>query len=273
MSEGKFSEELFTACVNALQTEYVSKHNLVLRIDPPVHSSLSLESLDTVLKRQGFRVVRRPKVYETFLLDLSKPLEDLRRSVDAKWRSDLSRAERSDIVVTRTANASDFDKFEPLLQQLQQRKGFDSARDVAFFRRVQTKAAQYEQLMVHLAWYNCQLIAGHIGSFAGDGAVYLLGAAGQLGRDLRASYLLQWKVIEFAKSNGNLFYDLGGIDEVGNPQVYRFKKRINGRRATTVGGYDFAPSKFASRVLNLLEVLPKRRRVSKPVNQMETSKC
>ena len=47
----------------------------------------------------------------------------------------------------------------------------------------------------------------------GDTAVYLVGASTSKGRDLRASYLLLWETIEYAKSKGNFFYDLGGINE------------------------------------------------------------
>ena len=72
----------------------------------------------------------------------------------------------------------------------------------------------------------------------GDTAVYLLGAAGAKGRDLLASYLLQWAVIEYAKRKGNRFYDLGGIDQKGNPDVYRFKKRFNGRYVAEPGPYE-----------------------------------
>jgi lipid II:glycine glycyltransferase (peptidoglycan interpeptide bridge formation enzyme) len=108
-------------------------------------------------------------------------------------------------------------------------------------------------MVVHLAWHDGDLVAGHIGSFAGDTAVYLLGASTRKGRDLRASYLLQWKVIEHAISNGNDYYDLGGIDQNENPNVYRFKKRLNGRLVKEIGAYEFAPGPLASRILGLLE--------------------
>src|SRR6185437_15038383 len=106
------------------------------------------------------------------------------------------------------------------------RKRFSTRRDVTFFRRVQADEQVEQQLVVHLAWHDGELIAGHIGSFVGDTAVYLVGAATAKGRELRASYLLQWAVIEHAKSVGNSLYDLGGIDARANPSVYNFKKGI-----------------------------------------------
>jgi lipid II:glycine glycyltransferase (peptidoglycan interpeptide bridge formation enzyme) len=124
---------------------------------------------------------------------------------------------------------------------------------IAFFRRVQAGEQSAQQLVLHLAWQEGELIAGHIGSFVGDTAVYLVGAATAKGRELRASYLLQWAVIEHAKSVGNLFYDLGGIDAQANPNVYSFKKGIGGRQVTEAGTYEFAPGPLTCRLLHFME--------------------
>jgi lipid II:glycine glycyltransferase (peptidoglycan interpeptide bridge formation enzyme) len=107
----------------------------------------------------------------------------------------------------------------------------------------------------HLAWHEGEVVAGHIGSFAGDAAVYVLGATTKRGRELCASYLLQWCVIEYAKSNGNRFYDLGGYDEIANPGVYDFKSRLNGRRVIAAGALEVAPNRFVSSIVKFLEFL------------------
>src|SRR5262249_4365112 len=159
---------------------------------------------------RGFHLLGSRRPHETFILELGKPLDDIRRGLDGKWRGHLSKAQRSNIEITRsTAAPADFDRFEPMFLDLIQSKGFATRQDVACFRRVQEDAHAVELLVAHLAWHSGELIAGHIGSFVGDTAVYLLGASTAKGRELRASYLLQWAVIEYAKSRGNLYYDLG----------------------------------------------------------------
>jgi lipid II:glycine glycyltransferase (peptidoglycan interpeptide bridge formation enzyme) len=186
-------------------------------------------------------------------LDLTKPPSDIRKNFDGKWRGHLSKAERSDIEITRSVEPVDFDRLEPMFVNLVQSKGFTARQDVAFFRRVQREAQADQRLVVHLAWHAGELIAGHIGSFAGDTAVYLIGAANSKGRELRGSYLLQWAVIEHAKSVGNLFYDLGGIDQQLNPNVYTFKKGISGRHVAELGYYEVTPGALTTHVLHLLE--------------------
>jgi lipid II:glycine glycyltransferase (peptidoglycan interpeptide bridge formation enzyme) len=106
---------------------------------------------------------------------------------------------------------------------------------------------------LHLAWHDDELIAGHLGSFVGDTAVYILGAAHSKGRDLRASFLLQWSAITHGNTIGNSFYDLGGIDRQKNPDVYRFKRRLNGRLVKEIGPYELAPGVVSRRIVQLAE--------------------
>ncbi len=57
---------------------------------------------------------------------------------------------------------------------------------------------------------------------------YLFGATGAVGRPLRAGYFLTWEAIRLAREKGCLWYDLGGLDPAENPDVARFKERMNG---------------------------------------------
>jgi lipid II:glycine glycyltransferase (peptidoglycan interpeptide bridge formation enzyme) len=67
-------------------------------------------------------------------------------------------------------------------------------------------------------------VAGLVASAMGDLAIYLLGATSDCGLNAKGSYLLQWTLIQQLKQTGVRWYDLGGIDPVGNPGVYAFKK-------------------------------------------------
>jgi len=248
-----FSSEAFGACIDALYLEYVKNRSLMLRISPPLCGGHWHEAQADCLEARGFQLSRGQKPYETYVLDLNKPAADIRKAFDQKWRSDLVKAEKSNIDVTTSVSPSDFERFEPLFLDLSREKGFYSRQDVAFFRRVQEQAHSYEQLTLHLAWHDGELISGHIGSFSGDTAVYLIGATNSKGRDLRASYLLQWFVIQYAQSKGKRFYDLGGIDLHANPNVHRFKKRLNGRHVTGMTAYELAPNPLSAQALHLAE--------------------
>jgi hypothetical protein len=246
--------DLFGECLDALRQEYVERRSLMLRVVPPtIAGPLSAAARVTCLQARGFLQSQYQESQETFVLDLRPSLPEIRRTFDAKWRSDLLKSEKSNLKITKSTELADFDHFEPMLLNLMREKDFLSGRDTAFFRRVQARAKAYERMVVHLAWHADELVAGHIGSFAGDTAVYLLGASTSKGRDLRASYLLQWAVIEHAKLVGNRYYDLGGINQTANPNVYRFKKRLNGEHVIEVGPYDLAPGPLTRGIFRLGE--------------------
>jgi lipid II:glycine glycyltransferase (peptidoglycan interpeptide bridge formation enzyme) len=248
-----FSTEQFGLCLDALRQEYVERRRFVLRIVPTLNGGLFQQLQIACLESHGFRLCTQQKARETFLLDLAKPLAAIRSGFDPKWRSDLAKAERAGIIITKSVELDDFDRFETILGDLAKQKGFVPSQDVSFFRQVQTDTPQDQKFILHLAWHESELVAGHLGSFVGDTAVYLLGAANSKGRDLRASYLLQWAAIEHAKNVGNIFYDLGGIDQQRNPDVYRFKRRLNGRLVTEVGPYELGPDMFRKRLFQALE--------------------
>lgn len=166
--------------------------------------------------------------YETFLIDLAPDLEMLRANLNGKWRTDLRRGEKSGVAITRSSCEEDFLAFQPLLDQLAKGKGFAVPQDARFFARVAEQAHEGERIEIHLARREGRVIGGHVGAFSGDMAVYLIGATDVEGRALRASYLLQWAVIEHARQLGMGWYDLGGVDEADNPHVFRFKKRMGG---------------------------------------------
>ncbi len=255
----EFMIEPFALCLCAIAQEYVHRRRLMLRVAPPLSGGHWQPGQLACFESQSFFATKRGKPTETFILDLAKPVEEIRRHLDGKWRSDLSKAERSNVQVIRTSSPSDFDIFEPLFNNLVERKNFSVPQDLVFFREVQQKAQPYEQFVLHLAWHNNEVIAGHLGSFVGDTATYLLGATNSKGRELRASFLLQWAVIQYAQSIGKTFYDLGGIDLQNNPNVYRFKQRINGRHAAEIGPYEFAPSSLTRAALAVIEQAYARR--------------
>lgn len=253
-SDESLSPERFRGCLKALYEEYVARRHLILRVVPPANGGMNLKTIQDCLEAERFFPnANRASPEETFILDLDQSLDELRKNLNPKWRSDLLKAEKNDLKITRSSSLADFDRFEPLYLELAARKGFRAVHDASFFRRVQSTSQPYEELCVHLAWHGGEVVAGHVGSFVGNTAVHLLGASNVKGREQRASHLLQLAAITHAKSQGNRFYDLGGINEVENPNVFTFKKRMNGRRVTSLGSYQIASHRIAASIFGVIE--------------------
>lgn len=225
-------------CLAALREEYVARRGHVLRVVGTARPDIPLPHADANFEAAGFEPALAKGHYRTLLIDLNQDLAQIRRGFDQKWRNILNKAERQGVLVESGGNTLLFTQFDRMYRKLVERKGFEADLGPGFFSELQGNLAEPDRFVVHLATHEGQPVAGHVGAFHGDTAVYLLGAATEAGLKLNASYLLQWHVIRHAQARGCRWYDLGGIDPESNPDVYRFKSRMGGRDISAPGPYE-----------------------------------
>jgi hypothetical protein len=225
-------------CLNALRQEFVDARGHVLRVIGVARADLPVDSANRSFLEAGFAPCAAKGRYRTILVDVMRELPEIRRGLDQKWRNVLNKAERQGLVVVRGTEAAFFREFFKLYRGLVARKNLDVDLGPEFFLGLQDELSEPDRFVVHLAKQGDKVVAGHIGAFHGDTAVYLLGAANESGLKSNASYLLQWRVIEYAKELGCNWYDLGGIDPEANPDVYRFKARFGGIDVCAPGPYE-----------------------------------
>lgn len=231
-----------TSALSHLRAEYTDRRALHLRVLPPLGTPDASTSIAETFERAGFRSTTRIPPYHTLLLNLTPPLNDLRRSLRRNWRNHLKRALSPGLALEHGSSPTLFDAFVTLYSQMRSRKAFDVSLDAAFYRDVQTELPPPEQLQVCIARLSGTPVAGCVYSILGNTCVYLLGATIDEGLKTRASYLLQWHTIETARAAGCLYYDLGGIDPQGNPGVYDFKAGMGGRDASAPGPFELRAS-------------------------------
>lgn len=225
-------------CLNALRKEFVDARGHVLRVIGVARADLSPDVVYRAFLDAGFVATSAKGRYRTILVDVKRGLPDIRRGLDQKWRNILNKAERQGLEIVRGTAPALFGKFGELYSGLVARKNLKVDLGPEFFVALQDNLAVPDRFVVHLAMQAGDVVAGHIGAYHGDTAVYLLGAANEAGLKSNASYLLQWRVIEYAQERGCNWYDLGGIDPEGNPDVYRFKARIGGVDVCAPGPYE-----------------------------------
>jgi hypothetical protein len=230
-------------CVNLVKTlvhEYVGRRKFALRIAPSIFCGETFgNDLITALISHGF--VQSSVKKQTILIDLSQDEVAIRKNFHQKWRNCLNKSEKSRLTVRVGKDQEIFQEFIPLFKDLVAEKKFSVDLDSVFYANVQKVAANQEKYVVILAEYEGKPIAGHVASILGNTCVYLLGAANNVGREMNAAYLLQWKAIQLGKAAGCCWYDLGGIDPDGNKGVYNFKNRMGGREITMPGVYQLGP--------------------------------
>lgn len=240
--DGAWDAEAFQQAVSDLAVELGMRQRLVVRLIPNVfqedpEARAAMQAMDAA----GFMLDARFRPYRTFRVDLTIPLEQIRRRLDGKWRNQLNAAERNGLTVNDAASSELFASFRVLYEEMMARKRFYTTVDVGLFARMQEELAPSQKMFVAVAEHKGQLHAGVVVSGMGDTGVYLLGATGQEGLKSKASYLLQWKMMERLKTAGCRYYDLGGINPQENPGVYHFKSGMGGVEVKQLGRFELAP--------------------------------
>ena len=246
----------YPLCAQALQ-RYFGKATQLLRVMPAAASDAQAADQAQVSTMLGYVPVPQDP-YHTILKQIDLPDAALRSSFQANWRGHLGKSEREPLTVTCVSGDRDRELFTRMHAALAHKKNFETAHGPAFFCELLQKAMPPEQFVLHIAWQGDEAVAGHLGSISGDTAVYLLGASTESGRALRAAYLLQWEFIRFARDHGARWYDLGGIDPVGNPAVYSFKKGLRGQELRWAGSFDSFPYRWPVMLLHRVEQVARR---------------
>lgn len=240
--------ERFKAALEALRGEYVLRRGLVLRVVAALGAPDWNEAAGKALAAAGFVLAPSRHTYRTLRLDCSVPPEELRKRFEQKWRNGLNRSERHGLTVEAGDGVELLEAFCALFTDFRERKGFDVDLGPEFYLAAQREHLAAERFRVTLARKDGRVVAGHVASHLGDTAVYLLGAADEVGRQTQAAYLLQWHAILDAVQRKMRAYDLGGIDPEGNPGVSHFKRGLGGLEVLAAGPYEARPAGLAGRL-------------------------
>jgi hypothetical protein len=256
----------FQQLVRVLYNEYVLKQGLLLRILPNKIDDEDVDMIHSVLQEEGLLWQQSIPSYRTFLIDLSLSLEQLRKSLDQKWRNCLNRAEKSKLTIIEGTDGNLYERFSNIYKEMHERKKFFEFVDVNKMRAVQKDLEDNLKMTIMLCESETEPVSAVVCTAIGDTGIYLLGATNDKGRTLQASYLVQWRVIEWLKGRGYRWYDLGGIDAEKNPGTYHFKAGLSGKLGKEVdylGQFDGCKnfvSSFLVKVGDQLRVASRKRK-------------
>ncbi|HEX7674826.1 MAG TPA: peptidoglycan bridge formation glycyltransferase FemA/FemB family protein [Bdellovibrio sp.] len=191
-------------------------------------------------------------------LSLEASEEDLLMQMSSNWRHNLKRFEKKEVMVEPwiDPDASTlfayYQKFESLKKLSQQHSQASIEETIKKFGR---------NLIIYRAFNkDGELLAlrGYI--LAGTRALDWYAISTESGRSCYASYGVLWRIIRDAKTRGILFYDLSGVDPVGNAGVYNFKKGAGAYEVRYPGEFEKASFFLLKIVVNFL--LKKRLSIS-----------
>jgi hypothetical protein len=242
----------------AIKKEYATRRGLLVRIVPNVfEKDPEAPGFASACSSAGFAPIKSARTYRTLRLNLSAPLDRIRKGLDQKWRNQLNGASRNNLTITEGTSDALFNSFLSAYRDLRSRKRFDSTVSADGFRRIQKELTQRGRMLVLLAEKDGELQAGFVGSVFGDTGIYLLGATTAAGMKSKASYLLQWRFLEILKSKNCRWYDLGGVNPETNPGVYHFKCGLGGENDCLVTKRDVGTTLLNSYIAKVARLLTK----------------
>ena len=245
----------FRVALQALLEEFAQRRSFVVTVIPNVIAEEAHAAEATqILEDLGFVSERTSPPYRTLRVDLTQPLDVIRKRLDGKWRNQLNAAERNQLTLVEGRDDASYQEFAVLYDEMMARKRFETTVNVRQFRRIQETLAVREKMLIALCMDGNTPQAGMVTTGVGETGIYLLGATGDNGMKTKASYLLQWRMICHLRETGCRFYDLGGINPEANPGVYHFKVGMGGIECRQLGRYVFAPSEWRRGVLCCMEV-------------------
>jgi lipid II:glycine glycyltransferase (peptidoglycan interpeptide bridge formation enzyme) len=180
---------------------------------------------------------RKTRPWQSICLDISKAETDLMASLNGKWRNQLRTAEKKGLICRISISEKSSEWMRNRHIELMKQRNFQgpSSKFVSNLRdNVMEGKGEYIVLQALLGQH---VVAGISIVKHGRSATYLLGWNGDQGRRLNANNFLLWNACLNLKKSSILSFDLGGINEMGNPGITSFKRGMNGAEYRLVGEF------------------------------------
>lgn len=214
-----------------------------------VESELDRSSAATLV-RHGLKktapIIPNPS---TITIDISAPLEDILLGLPQKGRHAIRRAQRDGVTVKRVAVT---DKNAKNMYELlsETAKGQFGIRNFDYYKTFWQTFAKSGDGQLFFAYFEGEIVAGAFAMVLGSKSTYKDGASIRKRTAYGASHLLQWSVIEWAKSKDATVHDFCGSppsDEITNSDhphhgIGLFKLSFSKHVVDYIGCYDYVIS-------------------------------
>jgi hypothetical protein len=242
-------------CLDALRREYIDLRGYMLRILPPLDPTGNSDAITECFRDSHFDPSPWPPPFRTIVVNIDRPLPDIRKTLAQKWRNCLNNAEKRGITVKSGNDVELFELFDQIHDRFMDRKAISVDVGADFYTDIRSRGGENEGYYVNIAFVDDQPVSGQLCSMLGDTGVTLLAATGDAGLKCKASNLLQWDSIVEAHRRGMRWFDLGGIDPEGQPGVYHFKSGLGGIETDNAGPFQSLPRGMMGSVTPAVERL------------------
>jgi lipid II:glycine glycyltransferase (peptidoglycan interpeptide bridge formation enzyme) len=246
-------QEALHALTDAVKTRAAQEGAILFKIDPPI----AIEDTQAVplLKELGFVRIEDPHGFGgvqprcVMQLDLIPSMDELLAGCKPKWRYNIRLAEKKGVQVRSDCTRDDLRIFYNLLKETAERDRF-LVRGFGYYEDMWDTLVEPGYAKLFLAEYEGEAVAGALSFIFGDKCWYTYGASSNRHRNVMPNHLMQWRMIEWAKASGCVWYDFRGVspkkEGEADDHLYglnRFKEGFGARFVEYIGEFDIPYSR------------------------------
>lgn len=206
------------------------EHCDFIRVCPLALASTQEKSL---YQKRGFRdapIHMHPEL--SWMLSLEPSEEELLKEMRKTTRYLIKKTEKEGVEIEMSTNPKDIDRFWPVYQATVDRQHFTPFTK-SYLQQEFALFSKEGEAAFFFGTYQGKVIAAAIIIFYNGSAFYHHSGSVHLFKNINASYLLQWRVIQEAKKRGCLLYNFWGIAPEDRPNhpwagLSLFKKGFGG---------------------------------------------
>jgi lipid II:glycine glycyltransferase (peptidoglycan interpeptide bridge formation enzyme) len=223
------------------------KKAIYVKLEPNVAAPVASQNAFTAIRKfleEHHAVPGRPLFTRyTFQLDLRPSEDELLNAMKPKTRYNIHLAERKEVKIYEDTTEQGIGEYLEILKETTRRQGF-YAHNEKYFRAMWDALKDTGMMHIFKAVYQDKTIVVWI-VFIFNGVMYYpYGASSSAYREVMASNLMMWKVIQYGKSQGCHLFDMwGSLGPNADPTsswfgFHKFKEGYGGTLTEFVGTYD-----------------------------------
>ncbi len=179
----------------------------------------------------------------SWVLDIRPGEEELLANFKMTWRQNVRSAGRKGVIIREAVNEADFDAYYELLKITSERDAF-FIHQKEYHQEILRHFASKGDAILYLAEHESEVIAAKMLIRFGDWCWDMFGASSNNKRNLKPTYLLQYRCIQWAKARSCSYFDFRTIPEILEPGeemwgVYEYKKGFGGFSRLNIPTQDY----------------------------------
>lgn len=178
-------------------------------------------------------------------LDLSAPIEKVfDDKFESKWRYNTRLATKKGVTVRECESKSDLKIFHDIYRITGSRNEF-RGYSLGYFEKMWDALVPAGIMRLFLSFHEEQALSGAIAFKLPPQAWYMFGASSNEKRNLMPNHLMQWTMMQWAKSNGCTSYDFRGVPDPNLHEIpaheeglVKFKTGFGAEMTRYIGEWD-----------------------------------